>query len=466
MTQAIVNYRQAVDFLMGRIDYERQPADRYTTADLKLERMQRLLSLLDDPQQSLPAVHIAGTKGKGSTALMTAAVLSQAGYRVGVFTSPHLSRFEERMTVEGRMPDEAEVVALVEEVHQVVQRMRLDPDCSEPTFFEILTAMAWLYFRQAKADVVVLEVGLGGRLDATNLCHPVTTVITSISFDHTRILGRSLEQIATEKAGIIKPGVPVVCGVTDAGPRAKIQSIAKQRGAPLLQIGDEIQYGYRPLPFEAADQASGCGNLDVTIAGCRPMSTIAMPILGRHQAHNAALAAAVAVEMRKRGWHIPDDAILSGIARVRCPVRMEIVHDNPVIILDSAHNTASARTVVESVRDHFPGRRKGLIFATTKEKPVEAMLRQLLPEFDWVVLTQYRGNPRGLELNELVEIAQSLPGQDVASADNPDVAWDLVVRRNDETELICVTGSFFIAAEIRELLRSRQATLAAAGAGT
>ena len=203
MTRPVDTYTQALDFLFHRINYERIQSTSYSVGDLKLSRMRSLLDRLRNPEAEIPAVHIAGTKGKGSTATMVASLLAASGYRVGLFTSPHLTRFEERMTVNGRMPTEDEVVALVNELLEPVAELDQQLGGMNPTYFEITTAMAWLYFRQQQAEIVVLEVGLGGRLDATNLCRPEVCVITSISRDHTHLLGSDIDQIAREKGGII-----------------------------------------------------------------------------------------------------------------------------------------------------------------------------------------------------------------------------------------------------------------------
>jgi len=452
MPHEIQTYQQAVDYLLGRINYERLAANEYTANDLKLNRMRSLLQALGNPQDQIPVVHIAGTKGKGSTAMMTASILTAAGYRVGLFTSPHISRLEERMTVNGRLPDEGTVVELVQELQSAVDSLKQSPSVRPPTYFEILTSMAWLFFIREKVDIVVLEVGLGGRLDSTNICRPEVTVITNISYDHTQILGETLELIATEKAGIIKRGIPLVNGTQLDEPLEAIRKIAAQREAPVLQLGEGLSYRYEPLRATNDLPPTVAGYLTVCVDR-ETFDAISLPVFGAHQAHNASLAVAAAALLRKRGWNIPDSAISAGLRTVRCPVRMEIVCDDPLTIVDSAHNIASINAFVDTLSYHFPDRPKCLIFATTKDKPVREMLQLLLPQFETIVLTQYLNNPRGLGHVELLEIASQMSDRVLLSASEPQSAWETARKSLEPGAMICVTGSFFIAAEFRELLQ-------------
>ncbi|TWU08682.1 Folylpolyglutamate synthase [Symmachiella macrocystis] len=455
MTEDRLTYRQAIDYLMGRINYERLAANQYSARDLKLDRMGSLLQALGNPQDSLPAVHIAGTKGKGSTAMMTAAMLTAAGYRVGLYTSPHITRLEERMTVNGRPPSEAEMVSLTAQLRTAVEVVDAQGELGPLTYFEILTAMAWLLFRRENVDIVVLEVGLGGRLDSTNLCRPEVTVITSISLDHTQILGATLDKIAREKAGILKPGIPLICGVTAPLPREAIEQIANTRNVPILQLGQELSFQYEPKS-ESESPPQGVGGTLVVTARGQDYSDIHLPMLGAHQAHNAALATAAVLQMRERGWNIPTSAIYTGLQSVTCPVRMEVIQTDPLTILDAAHNMASIRAFGESIQSTFPNQRKLLIFATTKDKPVEEMLRYLLPRFDQVVVTQYLNNPRRLGVRELSAVAREVTDREFVVAESPQEAWNIAARQASNMDLICVAGSFFIAAELREILLAQR----------
>jgi dihydrofolate synthase/folylpolyglutamate synthase len=455
---------------MDRINYERCLSLPDAEEAFKLDRMRALLRQLSDPQDHLPAVHVAGTKGKGSTAALLAAVLAAAGYRTGLFTSPHLDRVEERIVVEGQPCSPEEFAALVEEVRPAVEA--LDREAAQkvpaepgPTYFEVLTAAAFCHFVRRKVDVAVLEVGLGGRLDSTNVCTPLVAVITSISFDHVKQLGPTLAAIAAEKAGIIKPGVPVVSGVTVAEPREVVRKIARQHGCRLAELGVDFDVEYHPP--QRLDQASAPARFDFRARAC-DFREIALGLLGRHQAANAALVYATADELRQQGWTIPEAAVRQGLAEVRWPARVEVVARRPTVVLDAAHNAASVAALVEVLAESFVARRRWLVFATTQEKDVRGMLERLRGRFDEVIFTRYLNNPRGVPPEELQALAIELGSTGRRAGEGPAVraagitiaptpaeAWDVVQRRAMADDLICISGSFFIAAEMRHQLAAR-----------
>ena len=326
-------------FLMGRVDYERSQSMPSAEEAFKLDRMRALLHRLGDPQNRLPIIHVAGTKGKGSTAAMMAAVLSAAGYRTGLFTSPHLDRAEERIVVQGRCCLPEEFAVLVELVRPAVDALdrvaaQNDPPEHGPTYFEIITAAALCHFVRRRVDVAILEVGLGGRLDSTNVCTPIVSVITSISFDHIKQLGATLAAIAEEKAGIIKPGVPVLSGVTADEPREVVRKIARQNGCRLLELGVDFDVDYHPpqhlerapspahFDFRYLAPAIEPPENDEDSRRALPtgdLRDIAMGLLGRHQAANAGLVVAAAEELRRRGWTIPEAALRPGWTGWRKP---------------------------------------------------------------------------------------------------------------------------------------------------
>ncbi|MHB8862477.1 MAG: bifunctional folylpolyglutamate synthase/dihydrofolate synthase, partial [Pirellulaceae bacterium] len=255
----IRDYQSASDFLFGRINYERTRGVPYCSRVFKLHRMQQLVARLGHPERTFPAIHIAGTKGKGSTAAMIASVLQAGGFRIGLYTSPHLQRLEERFVVDGRPCDEETLVRLLAHLQPTIleldEQARQEREQQGPTYFEITTAAALIHFRDQRVDAAVLEVGLGGRLDSTNICQPIVTAITSISFDHTRQLGNTLSAIAREKAGIIKPGIPLITGVTQPEPFGVIQQVARDNGAPLLALGRDFDFDYWP---ELPDAQAHC----------------------------------------------------------------------------------------------------------------------------------------------------------------------------------------------------------------
>ncbi len=438
------NYEQALQFLFGRINYERLQAESYAAQDLKLERMRWLLQLLGQPQDRLPSVHVAGTKGKGSTCAMVASILTATGLRTGLYISPHISVFEERMTVDGRRPNHAEFLDLVQRIRGPVAEMDRLPQRMPPTYFEIATALAWLYFLDQQAQVAVLETGLGGRLDSTNVCRPVVTCITNISRDHTHLLGDTPALIAAEKAGIIKPRVPVISGVTEPETIAVISRFADQHAAPLWLLNRDIQIWDW--------QTNDAGQLLSVKTPTTEWRNIPVPLRGRHQADNTALALALVDRLRLAGYHISDDDVRQGLLRVEWPARVEVVGQRPTVIIDAAHNWASAKALVETLRSDFPQPRKILVFASTRDKDVRGQLRWLLPEFQTVVLTRYVDNPRSIPPEELSSIAGSLTTHPFHIADEPVAAWKTARRLAAPNDLIVVTGSFFLVAELRELI--------------
>jgi dihydrofolate synthase/folylpolyglutamate synthase len=451
-TLPALTYEEALARLYGRINYERVPQYEYTTSMFKLERMTALLELCGHPELDIPAVHIAGTKGKGSTATMTAAMLQAAGFRVGLFISPHVHRFEERMTVNGDGPTREEFIELFGEVQGLVNRLEdRGPDWS-PTFFEITTALAWLFYARRSAEVVVLEVGLGGRLDATNVCRPLVTVITSISRDHTHLLGETLEQIAREKAGIIKPGVPVISGVMEEPARSIIGTLARERSAPLLQLGGDVRLS--ELSSVARSDLDDVPRSRINVATpWRVHPEIQSPLPGQHQARNAALALAAVDALSVAGFRIEPEAIRTGLAAVDWPLRIEVLGRRPLVVADAAHNDASIAALLQTLRG-LPLRRRVLVFGASRDKHVDEMLRLIDGEFDDVILTQYAGNPRALSARDLAGRAASagLTGFRVEHCAR--AAWDLATSLAAPEDLICVTGSLFLAAELRELILS------------
>ncbi|MGI8982594.1 MAG: bifunctional folylpolyglutamate synthase/dihydrofolate synthase [Pirellulaceae bacterium] len=462
--------KSALDFLYSRINYERLAHVPYNLEAFKLDRMRLLLARVGDPHLALRAVHIAGTKGKGSTAAMIAAVLQAAGYRTALYTSPHLERLEERFVIDGSRLPEVEFVSLAEELRPVVERMDEealgDGIGGGLTFFEITTALGFLFFARHHVDVAVLEVGLGGRLDSTNVCRPEVSVITSISYDHTKQLGGTLTEIAREKAGIIKPGVPVVSGVIDDEPRQVIQQTAREQSAPLAERGRDFDFANVSHSGEGHVQRFDYweSNLHTPCAGMSAHGVsglligLEIGLLGVHQCANAAVAIAALRQLSRQNWSIPDAAIRQGLSAARCSARVEILGRNPTVILDVAHNVASAQALAQVLGQQFPGKRATLIFASSRDKDVAGILRVLLPACETLILTRYVTNPRAMETAELEsiarEVAAQLPGPAaprIVVEPTPSAAWQRACQ--EESGLICITGSFFLAADMAEILR-------------
>jgi dihydrofolate synthase / folylpolyglutamate synthase len=449
-----------MEFLLGRIDYERMSSVPYSAQDFKLDRMRTLLARLGNPQDSLPVVHIAGTKGKGSTSAMVASILTAAGYKTGLYTSPHLNHIEERLMIDGAACPSGCFVDAVAVVAPIVAEMDSETSQTEgsnrPTYFEILTATALVYFARAKVDAVVLEVGLGGRLDSTNVCHPAVTAITSISFDHVQQLGNSLALIAAEKAGIIKHGVPVISGVTTGEARDVIARISRELQAPIGELEREFGFEYQAPPSSSNGHPGRKATMNYWFRRAEKVTRlngVEINLLGRHQAANASVAIAICQELRRQGWKIEERHVRGGLQTVRWPGRMEVMCDSPTVIRDAAHNVASIEALLVTLRESFTGRRKRLLFATTRDKDVAGMLRLILPEFDEVVFTRYLNNPRAAEPEELASLARQISGgKPVSVAATPIDAWTLMSDSARSDDLIVITGSFFIAGEMRTIL--------------
>lgn len=442
-------YFDALTFLHGRLNYENVGMPR-STGDLRIGRTRRLLRLLGDPQDGAPILHIAGTKGKGSCAAMLAAALTASGRRTGTSCSPHMHRIEERFTIDGQPATAVEFVALVETVRPVVEKVDRDGGAVPLTFFEITTAMALLHFARRRADAVVLEVGLGGRLDSTNAIRPRVSVITSISFDHMRLLGNTLGQIATEKAGIIKRGRPLVSGVRGAEARAAIDRVARQRRAPSrvidLDFFEEYQKPTGPISSPTA------GRVRVR-TWRRDWGWLTVPLLGQHQAHNVATSLATLDALAETGCEVSREAVEAGFRAVRWPARVEVLGERPWLVIDGAHNAASAEALAETLRTCLPPGPRTLVFGTTREKDLSGQLRALLPEFDRVIVTRYVENPRALPPGEIVATMEALAGRTrPLIAPTPAAALALAHELTPPEGLICMTGSLFLAAEARALV--------------
>ncbi|MCP3696117.1 MAG: bifunctional folylpolyglutamate synthase/dihydrofolate synthase [Planctomycetaceae bacterium] len=467
MKDIVKAWNNALTFLYDRIDYERNDRPQRVQS-FKLNRMHELMRRLGNPQQHLRIIHVAGTKGKGSTAHMTASVLKAAGLRCGLYTSPHLETLEERFVVDGAACQPAELVELVDLVRPVVKEMdqlagTTGQHVGRLTFFEITTAIAFLYFHQQKVDLAIIEVGLGGRLDSTNVCQPCVSVITSISYDHVHLLGNTLRLIATEKAGIIKPGVPVVSGVQQEEPRATIQEIAQQRGSPLWSIQDHFSAREPDANQESFDCLVQVGSQKKT------WQQLQLGLHGKHQRNNAAVALAVVACLQQQGWNIPDEAVYRGLADVHCPARIEILAKNPVVLIDTAHNPASVDSLVQYLEARPKAARNILVFATSCDKDVRGMLQLLLPAFDSVILTRYVTNPRALAVEVLERECQTVlansenreleqPIPFIESCGDPAAAWERVAMLSGPQDLICVTGSFYLAGEMRKLVAGTPAS--------
>lgn len=454
----IESYEDALRWLYDRIDYERiRPTGQ---SPFRLERIERLLKRIGSPQERIPCVHIAGTKGKGSTAAMIDSILQAAGIRTGLFTSPHIEQFEERMRVCGHMPKPEQLTRLVAQLSRMLETADAEAGDREPTFFEMTTLLGWMLFEEERVQLAVLETGLGGRLDCTNVCDPLVTVITSIGLDHTHILGNTLQKIAFEKAGILKPGIPVIQGQLPGEADAVVEERARKLGCPRLVCGRDFAW------HQSASSTSGRArqrhqNLMILTPG-RSYDRLSIPLLGVHQAHNASLAVMACEILRDGNWpQIDDSAIAHGLQQTHWPLRFEIFDGEPTIVLDAAHNPDSMRAVCQVLEgSEWKNRKRVLIFAASADKDVRSMMSIIVPHFDEVVLTRFLGNPRSVPVAQLQEMAADIL-KDSESApviygeESPKEALSQARRLAGAKDLICITGSIFLAAEVRGLLKEQ-----------
>lgn len=434
-----MTYEQALANLYDRVNFEKNPPG---ADELRLERMRTLLRSLGDPQDALRIVHVAGSKGKGSTSAMLASILRQAGLRTGLFTSPHLTRFEERIQVDGDPIGPAELADLGAAVADAEERSGLATG-DRATFFEVATALGFLHFARRNVDVAVVEVGLGGRFDSTNVCRPLVAVVTSISHDHTQQLGSSLEDISREKAGIIKPGCRCVSGVRDPGPSEVIERTCRDRGASLRRLGVDFHYRYQPGWYGAEKRPPV---VEVRTER-RAWPAAELGLLGDHQAANAAVAVACVEDLTDLGIAVAPDAVRLGLAEVEWPARLEVFGHAPRVVLDCAHNVASARALVETLRESFPTGRRLLVFAASADKDVRGMLDVLGPAFEHAYMTCYRG-ARSAEPSHLADIARDV-GLPATVHARPHSAFEAACEAAGAADLVCVTGSVYLAGELR-----------------
>jgi dihydrofolate synthase/folylpolyglutamate synthase len=413
--------------------------------------MRLLMEKLGNPDRAYPIIHVAGTKGKGSVSALCASALLAAGYRVGLYTSPHLQDYAERIQIDGRPIPHQDLISLVEEIKPYIESI------PELTTFEITTALAYLYFRRREVEAGVIEVGLGGRLDATNVCHPLVTVITSLSYDHTQILGSSLAEIAVEKAGIIKSGVPVVIAPQKEEARAVLERIARERGAPLIQVGRD--YLFAPFSRSLENQIllvwpkSDQARVDEYIesGGTQEWEPVRLtiPLLGHHQVENAATAYVTLRIADEAGLQIAEEDIRTGFKRVVWPGRFEILQRYPPVIIDSAHNRDSALKLRLALDDYFPGYPVILVFGASEDKDITGMFSELLPRVRQVVATR-SFHPRAIDPVRLVEMAHQF-GRPASAYETVEEALQEARRVSAGEAAILITGSIFVAAAAREV---------------
>ncbi len=418
-------YNQALDYLYSFVDYSLKHASELAKADFNLDRMFALMDLLGNPQTRYPIIHVAGTKGKGSTSALCASALMAAGYTVGLYTSPHLEDYVERIQINGAPISHGQLVELVEEVKPHVAKIE------KLTTFEITTALAFLAFAKYGVNAAVFEVGLGGRLDATNVVTPKVSVITSLSYDHTAVLGDTLTLIAGEKAGIIKQGVPVVSSPQKDEALAVVECVAKSKNAELTLVGRDIKFALVESSLEG--QTFNVERL-----------TLNVPLLGSHQVENAATAYAA---LKASGIPITDEQIQKGFSQVKWRARFELARREPPVIFDSAHNQDSFEKLRETLDTYFPDRKVYLIFGASEDKNILAMFAALKPKIQKIIITR-ADHPRALEVERIQGLANQAGAEsELVTPVKSALARALELSAKDGS-IVLSAGSMFVTAEV------------------
>jgi len=434
--KAFRSYQQALDYLFARTDYEKQERLRYNVTTFNLNRMQKLLSLLGNPHKKIHTVHIGGTKGKGSTATMLARMLEANGYNVGLYTSPHVVHLHERITVNSKMINDSEMCGLLNRIYTPVEKIsKTDP----PTFFEIMTALAFMYFLDKAVDIAVIETGLGGRLDSTNVIKPKVIGITSLSIDHQYLLGDTIDSIAKEKAGIFKRGVPAITVQQEPSAMRVLQSQATAVKAPLSVTGSDIDFSHR---FETSREHGPHTRICLTTPTSK-FEHLRVPLHGKHQAINCGLALAMLDKLKSAGYKIDNEKAAKGLNKVSLPGRMEMIWDDPRIMIDAAHNAASIQALIHAIGQNIPYDSMVVIFGCNNDKDVKGMLQKLQYGADKVIFTR-SNSAKAMSPEDLAEMYTEICGKMCQTAPSLGQALQLAKNAVSKEDLICITGSFYL----------------------
>jgi dihydrofolate synthase/folylpolyglutamate synthase len=443
-----MNYEESVRALMA-LGRELAAPQQAHVQKFGLENISTLAEALGSPHRAMPCVHIAGTNGKGSTAAMLDAILRAAGLRTGLYTSPHLERINERIRIGGDDISDEDFAAAWTRVQSAIESLLAAGKlAAHPTYFECVTAMAFVAFAESGVDFAIYEVGLGGRLDATNIVAPEVAVITSIDFDHEDFLGYSIEEIASEKAGIIKPGAWVVSSAERPEARAVIARRCKELDARLV----EIDTAWR---VEETHASGGCYRAVVAPLHSRKTLAIEPPLPGRFQIRNALAAATAAHLLGERGFPIDDPAIAGGIRAARWPGRLERLCERPTVYLDGTHNPAGARELLSFWQENFKGRRILLVYGAMRDKAVDEIAGVLFPAADFVVLTEPR-QPRAISAPLLAEMTSHLAKNSIVVPD-PGEALERAIAMASPEDVVFATGSLYLVGDLRSHWRWRSA---------
>lgn len=446
---AFAGYQAAVRYLMERVNVEKMNAKQVDPKLFKLDRMRALLETMGNPQDSVKYVHVAGTNGKGSVCAMTTSALRGCGYTVGLYTSPHLVDLRERIQINGQMISHHDFTDLMGRIADAVST--LNPKLGEPTFFELITALGLIYFAEEAVDIAVIEVGLGGRLDSTNIINPEVTAVASISFDHTQFLGNTLDEIARQKAGIFKKGVPALTFEQDAKVIEAMREVAASAEAPFQVIGKDIEFSSR---FEANQQLGPHTRVGLSTPK-NLYEHVPVPLPGEHQAQNCGLVLAIIDKLSERGFDLPPSKVVLGLEQTTIPGRMELVWRQPKILVDGAHNPAALSALSKNIGAHVPYDSMVMIFGCAADKDIDKMLHSVAHTGDKVIFTRVKGNARAASPAELAKRFTEQSGKMCQVSESLDDALRLASRAAGRDDLILITGSFYLVGEAKKMLAER-----------
>lgn len=428
----MITYSEAIDYIYDLTKYG---------IKLGLKNINYLLYLLGEPHKKLKIIHVAGTNGKGSTCSSISSILQSDGYKVGLYTSPHLVDFAERIKINHKPIDRKKVSELLERIKPYIEKVANTPSYNHPTFFEVITSMAFLYFFEEQVDFLVLEVGLGGRLDATNVCEPLISVITHIDYDHMDQLGNSLQEIAREKGGIIKPEGIVISSNQYEEAYNEIKKIAEEKNSLIYSIGREINY-----KIVKSDIKGVIFDLKGIYHEYKNLHT---PLLGRHQADNSATAITAIEALKIRGVNITEKAIRAGLEKVKWTGRLEIIQHKPILVLDGAHNPNGVKVVRDALKEIFSYHRLILVLAIFADKDYKKMIQIIVPNADLIIATKTENSRATSPRIIAKEAAKYIDQNKIIVTENIPQAINCALSNSKEDDLICITGSLYTVGEAK-----------------
>lgn len=440
-----MDYQESVDYIFGHTNYEMIPRVPHNQANYDLRRVFQTLERLGNPHLQAKSLHITGTNGKGSTSVMLASVLTAAGYTTALYTSPHLLTMRERFLIDGKMISEDEVAEIMTRIRPDIEAVDREAAFGKLTVFEILTVLGFVYFAEKKCEFQVMEVGMGGRFDATNVIQPEVCLLTSISYDHTEVLGDTLTKIAGEKSGIIKPGCVVISHPQVEEVDRVIRETCREKGVKLIRIGKDVNR--KSLGFDF-------GHQEIEVNGRLDTYRFSVPLLGAYQLDNAAAAIAAIEILIEKGYPVPKGAVTKGMAEVDFPGRMQIVGRRPFIVLDGGHNPGAARSLTIALRQYFNPASYILVIGASSDKDISGVVKELASVFNKVITTR-ADNPRCASPQKL---AEEFAGYGIKArvTDSIPAALEQAKQIASEEDLICVTGSLFVVGEALSHLRGQK----------